>query len=57
MSHIIDPTDTEGGQQDSRVSDDNAQQLLVKVLEELKKMNLYLAMMNDTVLDNSDVEI
>lgn len=56
MSHIVNPTDTEGGQQDVRVSDDNTQQLLLSILKEVKKMNLYLALLNDTILTNSDVE-
>ncbi len=56
MSHIINPTKEEGGQQESLVSDDNVQQLLLSILKELKKMNLHLATITDMVLTNSDVE-
>lgn len=55
MSHIIDPTNTEGGQQESRVSDDNVQQLLNKILEELKIMNIHLALITDTTISKEEI--
>ncbi len=56
MSHIVNPTDKEGGQRDVRVSDDNTQQLLLSILKEVKKLNLYLATITDIHLTNVDVE-
>ena len=56
MSHIVNPTDKEGGQQDIRVSDDNLQQLLTQILKEVRKMNLHLATITDMHLTNTDVE-
>ena len=56
MSHITQPTVTEGGQKETRTSDDNVQELLTKILKELKKMNLHLSMMTDTNIGNQEVE-
>lgn len=56
MSHIVNPTDTEGEQQDIRVSDDNCQQLLLSILKELKKMNYHFALITDTYIESQDVE-
>lgn len=43
MSHITQPIKTEGGQKETKTSDDNVQILLLQILKELKKMNMYLA--------------
>jgi len=40
----------------ARISDVNAEALLTSVLKELKKINLQLALMNDTKLENTEVE-
>ena len=57
MSHITQPIKEEGGQKETRVSDDNVEQLLVSILKELKKMNFYLSNMNDFTLKDEDVEV
>lgn len=57
MSHIIDPTTTEGGQEYSKVSDANLQQIMIQVLMELKKINLHLEELSELQLQNTDVEI
>lgn len=56
MSHITQPTKVEGGQKETKTSDDNVQQLLVNILKELRKMNFYLSNMSDFSLENEDVE-
>ena len=39
-----------------RVSNINSEQLLSAILKELKKIHLHLEMMNDTKINNSEVE-
>lgn len=56
MSHIINPTKKEGGQTESKVSDDNVEQLLEQILRELKKVNVHLMLMTDQHITNSEVE-
>ncbi len=55
MSHIVNPTDEAGGQQDVRVSDDNVQQLLNKIWKELRIMNLHLSLITDTTIDSEEI--
>ena len=56
MSHIVDPTQVEGGQAEVVVSDDNAQELLLEILKELKKMNLHLSMMTDLAITSEEID-
>ena len=55
MSHIVNPTDTEGGQPEVRVSDDNVQQLLNQILKELKMMNIHLSMITDITIGKEEI--
>ena len=55
MSHIINPIQEEGGQTESRVSDDNVQQLLTQILKELKIMNLHLSIINDDFINREEI--
>ena len=48
---------TEGTITYVHVSDDTLAGIMTDALKELKKMNLYLAMMNDTTIQNRDVEV
>lgn len=50
MTYQPAPLKTEGGQREARVSDDNVEQLLVEILTELRRVNLQLALMNDTIV-------
>ena len=56
MSHITQPTKTEGGVKETRTSDDNVQELLEQILKELKKMNYHLSLMTDTNIRDQEVE-
>lgn len=58
MSYQPHPTKTEGGLRETRVSDDNAQELLAAIWQELKKMNLQLLILTgEQVADDVDEEI
>ncbi len=57
MSHVVNPTQTEGSKTESLVSDDNVQDTLMQILKELKKMNVYLSLMTDINVDSEEVEI
>ena len=50
------PQIIEGGQSTAVVQDNSVIQLLLEVIIELKKMNLYLSEMSDTEIKNSDTE-
>lgn len=41
---------TEGGQKEARVSDDNVQRLLTRILQELEIMNVHLSTITDNVI-------
>ena len=41
MSHVPNPTKTEGTQEEVVVSDNTVQQLLVQILEQIKISNIY----------------
>lgn len=56
MSHIINPTKTEGTRQEVLVDDDTVQGLLHNILKELMIMNIHLAMMTDTIIEDREVE-
>jgi len=51
------PTVVTGGQRQAVVTDSEAQILLTDMLKELKKINLYMAIENDMVIENTEVEI
>jgi len=55
MSHLIDPTTTQGNDQFVRVIDENSVQLLVEILKELKKMNMYFSLLTDIQIGNDDL--
>ena len=60
-------TDTDGntqsigvvgtGQDELKISDHEQENLLSKILKELKKNNLYMSLLTDTNIRNSDVEV
>ena len=54
MTYQPQPIKTEGGQKETRVSDDNVQQLLAVILDELRKLNTQLALMNDTIVQEGE---
>lgn len=54
MTYQPTPIKTEGGQKKAVTADDVTQQLLELILAELHKVNIQLALMNDTVLDTGD---
>ena len=47
---------TEGSVTKQLVQDNNTEALLTGILKEQKKTNLYLAIMNDIVIENSEVD-
>ncbi len=51
------PTDTEGGIEKVTVSDKDTQNLLFDILKEMKKANLHNAIINDVVINDTEVEI
>ena len=56
MAYKPSPTKTEGGQKETRTSDDNVQSLLYGILKELKIMNLHLSLMTDNCIKRTEVE-
>ena len=56
MSHLLNPTKTEGGKQEVVVDDDAVQDLLRGILKELMKINIHMALMTDTYIKNQNVE-
>ena len=47
-----------GAEQDElKISDHEQENLLSKILKELKKNNLYMSLLTDTNIKNSDVEV
>ena len=55
MSHILNPTKDEGGQSEVRVSDDNIQSLLFRILQELKIMNIQLRLLTDNEVTKEEL--
>ena len=45
----------EGGVKKMNVTDSNQEQLLTDILKELKKMNLHMSLMDDTVITDQEV--
>lgn len=56
MTYKPQPTKTEGGQTKAVVSDDKVEQLLTEILIEVRKMNVQLALMNDTVVSGDELD-
>lgn len=56
MTYQPQPTNTSGTKTQTAVSDDDANDTLVDILLELKKMNLYLSIMSGVALDDRSVE-
>ena len=56
MSHFKNPEKVEGGQRKVEIRDDNVQELLEKILQELMKMNLHLAVLSDNYIRDEDVD-
>ncbi len=57
MSYFGNPQSEDGDKKELIVSDDSMEVVLLNILKELKKMNLHLAILSDTVIRNQDVEI
>lgn len=53
----VEQQKTEGGQNKVIVSDDSVLGCLVNILKEIKKMNFQLALITDTLIENSDMEM
>ena len=49
------PTETVGGVEMLKTSDAEMKSLMLKMIKELKKMNIQFALMNDLIIDNSDL--
>lgn len=56
MSYRPTPLQESGGQLRAWTADDEARELLRKILEELRIMNLHLSAMTDEVFDSNDLE-
>lgn len=54
MTYQPTPHKTEGGNRKAWTADDTTRQVLELVLIELQKINVQLALMNDTVLGDGD---
>lgn len=55
MAYKPQPTKTEGGQEKAVVSDDKVAQLLTEILVEQHKVNVQLALMNDSVVTGDEL--
>jgi len=55
MSHIIQPTQTEGTKTEVAVTDDNIQGLLTKILQELRIMNIHLQIITDNEITKEEL--
>lgn len=47
----------EGGQRKARTSDDNAQELLMDILKEMKIMNFHMSQVTDNNVTDEDLDI
>jgi len=56
MTYMPQPQKIEGGQPQSVVSDDAAQQILEDILKELKKMNIQLTLLTDNRVTDQEIE-
>jgi len=57
MTYVSTPSKVEGGQREVVSSDDDTQQLLLSILKELKKMNVYLSTICEDEVKNEDIEV
>jgi hypothetical protein len=55
MSYIPNATVVKGGQTKNTVTDEDSQQLLQMVLNELKVMNIHLAVVTDNFITTEEV--
>lgn len=51
------PTRTEGDIEKVYSSDEDEKNILLAILKELKKMNMYLSLLTDVNIKNNDVEV
>lgn len=56
MSYSPTPLQESGGQLRAWTADDETRELLRKILEEIRIMNLHLSAMTDNVFDSKDLE-
>ena len=56
MSYNPVPKIKEGGQCEAIVTDDDAQGLLLKILREIKMINIHLSYMTDEMIHKEDIE-
>lgn len=56
MSYFSTPKKTESGERQVVVSDEDIAELLEKVLKELKKLNLNLALLTDVNVTDEEIE-
>jgi len=56
MAYKPSPTKTEGGQKETRTSDDNTQQLLARIVKELKIMNVHLSIITDNYITDQETD-
>jgi len=55
MSNISNPQTTSGGKNQTASSDADSQDLLEKILKELKKVNIYLSSMTNIEVQDDDI--
>lgn len=56
MTYQPQPISTQGVKKEAAVTDLNSEELLRDILKEMKKMNLYLAVMADLHIQDKDLE-
>lgn len=56
MTYQPQPISTQGVKKEAAVTDLNSEELLRDILTEMKKMNLYLAVMADLYIQDKDLE-
>ena len=56
MAYQSSPKVTQGNETKAVVTDNDVQNILYKILSELKKMNLYLSLITDNQIGDSDIK-
>jgi len=56
MSFTPNPQRIEGGQPETVVGDEDVRGLLVKILQELKKMNIHLEILTDNNVKDTEID-
>ena len=56
MSYFKNPEKVEGGQRKVEIRDDNTQELLEKILQELMKINMHLAILSDNDIRDEEID-